>query len=79
MNNEEKYQKYKKKKLYKYLIIIFSLATIILESFALFQMISIFWGLIPFVLTYYFKCLYQDIPYKEMFKLKRKKVIKYKN
>ena len=72
MNNEEKEKKYKKKKLYKNLIIVLSLATIILESLALFQMISCLWGFIPFFLSYYFKSLYEEVNLKEVFKRKKK-------
>ena len=72
MNNEEKEKKYKKKKLYKNLIIVLSLATIILESLALFQMISCSWGFIPFFLSYYFKSLYEEVNLKEIFKRKKK-------
>lgn len=72
MNNEDKVKNYKKKKVYKSLIIILSLLTIILESFALFGTISFLWGFIPFFLSYYFKGLYEDIRIKDMFKRKKK-------
>ena len=42
----------------KYLVIGLSFLTIVLESFALFGMISYLWGLIPFVLTYLVKYLF---------------------
>ena len=51
MTNEEKYSKYKRRKIYRYLIIILSFSVIVLESFALFKVISYLWGLIPFVLS----------------------------
>ena len=72
MNNEDKVKNYKMKKIYKSLIIILSLLTIILESFALFGTISFLWGFIPFFLSYYFKGLYEDINIKDMFKRKKK-------
>lgn len=72
MNNEDKVKNYKLKKIYKSLIIITSLLTIILESFALFGMISFLWGFIPFFLSYYFKGLYEDVSIKDIFKRKKK-------
>ena len=57
-NNDLKIKEYKKKKIYKYLIITLSLLTIILESLALFKVISYVWGLIPFVLCYIVKYFY---------------------
>ena len=51
VTNEEKFNKYKRKQLYRYLIIILSFSVIVLESFALFKVISYLWGLIPFVLS----------------------------
>lgn len=72
MNNEDKVKNYKMKKMYKSLIIILSLLTIILESFALFGTISFLWGFIPFFLSYYFKGLYEDVRIKDMFKRKKK-------
>ena len=57
-NNDLKIKEYKKKKIYKYLIITLSLLTIILESLALFKVISYVWGLIPFVLCYIIKYFY---------------------
>lgn len=53
--NDLKVKEYKRKKIIKYAIIGLSFLTIVLESFALFQMISYLWGLIPFVLTYIIK------------------------
>ena len=72
MNNEEKVKNYKKKKIYKYIIIILSLITITLEAFALFQTISFLWGFIPFFLSYYFKGLYEEVNFKDMLKRKKK-------
>lgn len=79
MNNEDKVKNYKKKKVYKSLIIILSLLTIILESFALFGTISFLWGFIPFFLSYYFKGLYEDIRIKDMFKRKKKRCLEDTN
>ena len=59
MTNDEKVKEYQKKKIAKYSILIFSFLTIILESLALFQMISYLWGLIPFFITYMIKYFYQ--------------------
>ena len=56
--NDLQFKEYKKKKIYKYLIITLSLLTIILESLALFKVISYVWGLIPFVLCYIVKYFY---------------------
>ena len=58
MTNEEKVTSYRKRKIYRYLIIVFSFFVIVLESFALFKVISYLWGLIPFVLSCTFKYLY---------------------
>ncbi len=58
MTNDDKYQKYLLKKIYKYLIIFLSLVTIFLESLALFKTISYLWGLIPFILIYIVKYFY---------------------
>ena len=58
MTNEEKYNVYKKKKILRYLMIIFSFLTIVLESFALFKAISFLFGLIPFSLLYITKYYY---------------------
>ena len=57
-SNDLKVKEYKKKKLIKYTIIGLSFLTIVLESFALFQMISYLWGLIPFALCYIIKYFY---------------------
>ena len=58
MTNEEKYNVYKKKKILRYLMIIFSFLTIVLEAFALFRVISFLFGLIPFCLLYVTKYYY---------------------
>ena len=55
--NDLKYNNYKKQKIMKYLVIGLSFLTIVLESFALFGMISYLWGLIPFASTYFIKYL----------------------
>ncbi|MBQ8891278.1 MAG: hypothetical protein IJ068_00225 [Bacilli bacterium] len=57
MTNEDKVKSYKKRKLFRYLIIIFSFLVVVLESFALFNVISYLWGLIPFVFSCIFKYL----------------------
>ena len=71
--NDLKIKEYKKKKIYKYLIITLSLLTIILESLALFKVISYVWGLIPFVLCYIVKYFYMGNS------IKKKKNKKEKN
>ena len=58
MTNDQKYNVYKKKKILRYLMIIFSFLTIVLESFALFKTISFLFGLIPFCLLYITKYYY---------------------
>ena len=59
MTNEEKYSQYKRRKIYRYLIIIFSFLVIVLEAFALFKVISYLWGLIPFILSCIVKYLFE--------------------
>lgn len=51
VTNEERFNQYKRKQIYRYLIIVLSFSVIVLESFALFKVISYLWGLIPFVLS----------------------------
>ena len=48
--NDEKYNEYKKKKIFRIIYIILSLIIIILEILALFNVISMYWGLGIFVL-----------------------------
>ena len=74
MTNDDKVKSYKRKKLYKYLVIILSFAVIVLESFALFKVISYLWGLIPFVLSCIVKYLNErEIKNKEKPKKDNKK------
>ena len=56
--NDLKYKNYKQQQIIKYSVIVLSFLTIVLESLALFGMISYLWGLIPFVLTYLVKYLF---------------------
>ena len=58
VSNEDKVNKYYKKKILKYIIIVLSLATITSEAFALFQMISFLWGLGTFAILYIVKYFY---------------------
>ena len=58
-NNDKKLKEYKKKQILKYLMIICSLSVIVLESFALFNVISYLWGVIPFVLNLIIKYFYE--------------------
>lgn len=55
--NDKKLKEYRERKILKYLQIFFSFAVIVLESFALFQVISYLWGFIPFVLNIIVKYL----------------------
>ena len=68
MTNEEREKHYKRKKTYQYLIIVLSFLVIVLESFALFKVISYVWGLIPFVLS----CLVKYLNDKEINNNKKK-------
>ena len=72
MTNDEKYNNYKKRKILRYLTIIFSLLTIILEAFALFRVISFLWGLIPFCLLYIAKYYYATVGEEKTKKKKNK-------
>ena len=65
MTNEEKYKEYKKKKLIKYLVILLCFATITLEAFALFQVISFAWGLGTFALLYLVKYFFVNADIKK--------------
>ena len=58
-SNDLKVKKYRKKKILKYLIIILSFIIIILESLALFNVISYLWGLIPFLINCIIKYIYE--------------------
>ena len=73
MTNEDKYKNYKVKKILRYLIIIFNFSVIVLESFALFQVISLYWGFIPLMLTIICKYFYEKDGVK---KEKNNKMIK---
>ena len=59
MTNEEKFKKYKKKEFLRYLIITLNFSVIVLESFALFKVISLYWGFIPLFLSILVKFLYE--------------------
>ncbi len=59
MNNEQIEKEYKKKKIARLLIIVLSFLVIVLESLALFKIISYLWGLIPFVLSCIVKYFYE--------------------
>ena len=56
--NDDKYREYRKKKILKILIIIISLLVIILEILALFNKISIIWGLLLFIILYFLKKIF---------------------
>ena len=53
--NDIKYKEYKKKRLFKVVIVLISVIIIILEIMALFQVISMVWGLILFIVLYLLK------------------------
>ena len=53
--NDKKYREYKKNKLLKYVYVLLSLAVIVLETLALFKVISMIWGLIIFIIIYLLK------------------------
>ena len=55
MNNEVRYKEYKKKKILKFLILIFSLMVIVLEVLAIFKVIHFVWGLLAFGIVYLLK------------------------
>ena len=57
--SDKKLKEYRKKQILKYLMIVCSLSVIVLESFALFNVISYLWGIIPFVLNLIIKYFYE--------------------
>lgn len=57
--SDKKLKEYRKKQILKYLMIVCSLSVIVLESFALFNVISYLWGVIPFVLNLIIKYFYE--------------------
>jgi len=59
MNNEVRYKEYKKKKILKFLILIFSLIVIVLEILAIFKVIHFVWGLMSFGIVYLLKYFFQ--------------------
>ena len=64
MTNSEKEKEYKKQKIFKYLNIFLSFSVIVLEAFALFNVISCLWGAIPFILNIILKYI-KDKPSKK--------------
>ena len=58
-NNDKKIKEYKKRQIFRYSIIVLSFLVVVLESFALFKIISYLWGLIPFVINCIVKYLYE--------------------
>ena len=54
-NNDIKIKEYKRKKLFLYLYIIFSIMIIVLEILALFKIISMIWGLLVFIILFFLK------------------------
>lgn len=59
MNNEVRYKEYKKKKILRFLILIFSLMVIVLEILAIFKVIHFVWGLLVFGVVYLLKYFFQ--------------------
>ncbi len=57
--SDKKLKEYRKKQILKYLMIVCSLFVIVLESFALFNVISYLWGVIPFALNLIIKYFYE--------------------
>ena len=57
--SDKKLKEYRKKQILKYLMIVCSLSVIVLESFALFNVISYLWGVIPFVFNLIIKYFYE--------------------
>ena len=53
--NDDKIKDYKKKKLEKWILVISCILVIILEILALFNIISMIWGLIIFIIIYLFE------------------------
>ena len=53
--NDTKYHEYKKKEIYKYLYIFLAIVVITLEILALFNVISMIWGIILFAILYLLK------------------------
>ena len=54
-DNDKKIKEYKKQKLAKWLLILLCIGVIVLETLALFNVISVFWGLSLFVIIYLLK------------------------
>ena len=53
--NDEKYKEYQKKKISKYVYIILALLVIVLEGLAVFNVISMVWGMVIFVSAFFVK------------------------
>lgn len=58
--NDDRYKEYKKKKIFKMIYVILSLMIIILEILALFNVISMYWGLGIFILLVILKKSYEN-------------------
>ena len=56
--NDDKYNQYKKKKLFKYLFLLLSVGVIVLEILALLNVINMIWGLILFIGLYFLKKMF---------------------
>ena len=56
--NDDKIKAYKIKRIVKWIIVILSLSVIVLEVLALFKVISMFWGFIPFIAVYILKKMF---------------------
>ena len=71
MSGDEKYQRYRKRKILRYLIILGAILTIVLEVLALMKKLSFVYGIIPFVLVVICQNYYAKLDYHE--KKKKKK------
>ena len=56
--NDDKIRDYRVKKIIKWVIILLSISVIVLEVLALFKVISMFWGFIPFIMVYILKKMF---------------------
>lgn len=65
MSGDEKYQRYRKRKILRYLIILGAILTIVLEVLALMKKLSFVYGIIPFVLVVICQNYYAKLDYHE--------------
>ncbi len=65
MSGDEKYQRYRKRKILRYLIILGAILTIVLEVLALMKKISLIYGIIPFIMVVICQNYYAKLDYHE--------------